>query len=109
MSREHVLRVTIKDCEVQTFRVGGAGGQHRDKTSAGVRVVHAASGARGQSSESRSQAQNKRTAFRRMAESREFQSWVRLEHARITGALDAWVADEMRPENLIIEEVAGRT
>jgi len=78
MNREKILTVTIKDCDVQTFRVSGAGGQHRDKTSAGVRVVHPPSGASGRGTENRSQAQNKRDAFRRMAESPEFQRWCRM-------------------------------
>jgi protein subunit release factor A len=70
------MRVTIKDCETQTFRVSGAGGQHRDKTSNGVRIIHLPSGARGESREERSQLQNKRIAFRRMAESDKFQRWA---------------------------------
>ena len=32
---------------------------------------------------------NKRLAFRRMAETKEFQNWLRMEAARITGAFDA--------------------
>ena len=101
--RERILHITIKDCEVQTFRVSGAGGQHRDKTSAGVRVVHPPSGAMGRCTEHRSQHANKRTAFVRMAGAREFQSWVRIAHARAIGEIDAWLADQMRPENLKIE------
>jgi protein subunit release factor B len=76
-TREHVLRVTIKDCEVQTFRAGGKGGQAQNKTDSGVRVIHPPSGARGESREGRSQLLNKRAAFRRMAESPEFQRWCR--------------------------------
>ena len=103
MSRERILHITIKDCDVQTFRVGGAGGQHKDKTSAGVRVVHRASGAMGQASDSRSQAKNKGTAFKRMAESDRFQGWLRIEHAKAIGETDAWVDEQMRPENLTVE------
>ena len=73
MSREKVLSVSIKDCEVQTFRAGGNGGQNQNKRDTGVRVIHHPSGARGESREERSQLKNKRTAFRRMAESPEFQ------------------------------------
>lgn len=107
MPREHILRVTIKDCDVQTFRVSGAGGQHRDKTSAGVRVVHPSSGAVGRCTENRSQHANKRTAFVRMAETSEFKIWVRTQHARIAGELDTWVQGQMRSENLIIETGAA--
>lgn len=88
---------------MQTFRVGGAGGQHRDKTSNGVRIVHRASGARGESREERSQAANKSKAFRRMAESPEFRAWVRVEHARRAGQIDQAVKEAMRSEHLVIE------
>lgn len=112
--REKVLTVTIKDCEVQTFRAGGNGGQNQNKRNTGVRVIHRPSGARGESREERSQLQNKRTAFVRMAKTTEFARWVQLEHARRVGDLvleersqqqqtDAWLADQLRPENLIIE------
>lgn len=70
--REKVLSVTIKDCDVQTKRGSGAGGQNRNKRDTAVRIVHRASGAVGESQEERSQLQNKRTAFRRMAESLKF-------------------------------------
>lgn len=98
-----MLTVTIKDCEVQTFRAGGKGGQNQNKRDSGVRVIHRASNARGESREERSQLQNKRTAFVRMAESPEFRTWVRFRHAQISGAVDQAVKDAMRSENLDIE------
>lgn len=100
--REKVLTVTIKDCVVQTFRCGGKGGQNKDKRDTGVRVVHPPSRARGESREERSQLQNKKAAFGRMARSVTFQRWVRLEHSRHVGEIDAWLEDELRAENLII-------
>ena len=100
--RELVIRTTIKDCDVQTYRVSGAGGQHRDKTSAGVRIVHRASGAMGQSSDDRSQARNKRIAFRRMAESVAFQTWAQAK-VRGTRPLDEVVDEQMADDNLLIE------
>lgn len=99
MTRELICRVTIKDCDVQTFRVSGAGGQHRDKTSAGVRIVHHASGASGRGTESRSQLQNKKKAFRRMAESVKFQLWAQMQAASV----DVWLEEQLRPENLLVE------
>lgn len=88
---------------MQTFRVGGAGGQHRDKTSAGVRVVHRASGAVGRGTESRSQHKNKQAAFRRMAESETFGRWANMQAGIASVATEAWLRDQLRPENLIIE------
>jgi protein subunit release factor B len=75
MERRHrILSVTIHDCEVQTFRSGGKGGQNQNKRDTGVRIIHHPSGARGESREERSQLQNKRAAFRRMVESQRFRT-----------------------------------
>jgi hypothetical protein len=78
--------VSIRDCEVQHFRSGGKGGQNQNKRDTGTRVIHHPSGARGESREERSQLQNKKTAFRRMVNSPQFQLWVRLETGRIAAA-----------------------
>ena len=105
-NRELLLRVTIKDCDVQTFRAGGKGGQNQNKRSTGVRIIHRASGAVGESREHREQLQNKRAAFRRMAESAVFQNWVHAqvgekdlpettnpERIRTYNFIDRWVKD----------------
>lgn len=70
------LSVTKDDCEWQYFRAGGKGGQHQNKTSSGVRVIHHPSGSRGESREERSQLQNRKQAWRRMVESASFKIWV---------------------------------
>lgn len=67
----------MKDCDRQTYRGSGPGGQHRNKTDSGVRIIHRASGARGESCDTRSQHENEKIAFKRMAESSVFQQWVR--------------------------------
>src|SRR5262245_41948109 len=74
--RELLFSVTLADCEVQTFRAGGNGGQNQNKRDTGVRIVHRASGARGEARDERSQLQNKRLAWRRMADSALFRAWV---------------------------------
>lgn len=66
--RELIFSVTLKDCDVQTFRSGGKGGQNQNKRDTGVRIIHRASGARGEARDERSQLQNKRLAFKRMTE-----------------------------------------
>jgi protein subunit release factor B len=66
--RTLVLSVTLKDCDVQTFRAGGNGGQNQNKRDTGVRIIHRASGARGEARDERSQLQNKRLAFKRMTD-----------------------------------------
>lgn len=97
--RERLFSVTIRDCRVDTYRGSGKGGQNRNKRDTAVRVVHEPSGAVGQSEEQRTQWQNKKTAFKRMAQTDEFQKWARMESARMCGDLDiikAKVEKEMR-------------
>lgn len=106
MAKEKMFTVSIKDCDVQTFRAGGKGGQNQNKTSSGVRVVHRPSGAVGESREERSQLQNKRTAFRRMADTPQFKRWVQREASRITGEeakIEQAVERQMMPWNLKVE------
>lgn len=106
MARERILHITIKDCEVQTFRVGGKGGQRKDKRDTGVRIIHHPSGGRGVCSEHRTQGQNKKFAFSRMASSPEFQAWVRMAHAQAVGQIarvEAEVDKLMRDEDIEIE------
>ena len=109
MSKKLLFSVTLKDCRVDTFCSGGKGGQHQNKTQSGVRITHPPSGAIGESREHREQKQNKRAAFRRMAESQKFQTWARIEAATKMGAktLDEKVDEAMDPRNIKIEEKEG--
>jgi protein subunit release factor B len=98
--------VTAKDCRRDTFRSGGNGGQNANKRDTGVRFTHLPSGAVGESREERSQVQNERTAWRRMAEHPKFQLWARMQLAAqeegyrtIEARVDALLA----PENLEAE------
>lgn len=100
--RELIFRVTINDCEVQTFRAGGKGGQAQNKRDTGVRVIHPPSGARGESREHRGQLENKKAAFKRMGESAEFQKWAKLKALRLP-SIESIVDDDMQEENLLIE------
>lgn len=100
--RELVLSVTLADCEVQTFRSGGKGGQNQNKRDTGVRVIHHPSGARGEARDERSQLQNKKAAFRRMAESSAFRAWVRVASGR-EEHLHAEVERMMWPTNIKTE------
>ena len=74
--KRFMFRVTLADCEVDTFRAGGNGGQKQNKTSSGVRVTHRPSGAIGESRDTRSQTQNKKSAFFKMASSPKFKAWA---------------------------------
>ncbi len=85
MTKELLMSVTASDCRWEYFRGSGAGGQKRNKTSNCVRCTHEPSGAVGEARDSRSQRENRETAFRRMATSKAFQIWIRIESARLTG------------------------
>lgn len=100
--RELVFSVTLADCDVQTFRAGGKGGQNQNKRDSGVRVIHRASGARGEARDQRSQMQNKKSAFRRMAETPTFKAWVRMQTAK-DDHLKAEVERELWPNKLKVE------
>ena len=102
MSRELAFSVTLADCEVQTFRAGGSGGQNQNKRDTGVRIIHHPSGARGESREQRSQLQNKKTAFRRMAESPLFKGWVALQLGRIESDED-YLERQLQEKNIKTE------
>ena len=82
--RELLFSITAKDCEWEYSRGSGEGGQKRNKTSNAVRVKHAPSGAIGRAEDTRSQRQNRKLAFKRMAESPRFQAWVEMKAAGVT-------------------------
>lgn len=86
--KELLFSVTAKDCRWDYFRCSGPGGQHVNKTESGVRCTHIASKAVGQSCDERHKHVNKKIAFKRMAESKKFKEWHKLEVARRTGVLE---------------------
>ena len=53
-----------EDCEYQTFRSGGPGGQYQNTTESGIRIIHKPTGLIAESRQERSQAQNKETCLK---------------------------------------------
>lgn len=106
MSKELLFSVTKNDFEMQTFRAGGSGGQNQNKVNSGVRLIHKASGARGEARDQRSFEQNRRNAFLRLIETKTFKAWHKIETARRLGQLvdiEEQVKKQMNPKNLLIE------
>jgi protein subunit release factor B len=58
----------LAECEETFFVAGGPGGQHRNKTESGVRLVHPPTGTAVTATERRSQLQNRAAALARMRE-----------------------------------------
>ena len=56
----------LAECEETFFTAGGPGGQHRNKTESGVRLVHPPTGAVVTATERRSQSQNRGEALVRL-------------------------------------------
>ena len=56
----------LAECDVQTFRAGGPGGQHQNVTDSAVRLVHGPTGLTVTSRAQRSQYMNKMDALRRL-------------------------------------------
>lgn len=105
MPKKLLFSVTKKDFDVQTFRSGGKGGQHQNKTSSGVRIVHKDSGAVGECRETRSQYDNKEIAFNRLVGSYKFKRWLnlRISEFRERQTLEEKVDEMMGEGNLIVE------
>jgi protein subunit release factor B len=108
MAKQLLFSVTKNDFEMQVFRSGGKGGQNQNKVSSGVRLIHRESGARGEARDSRDQVHNKRNAFLRLLETKEWKNWYRIECARRLGAdrnIEKEVEESLKPNNLRIEAI----
>ena len=105
MKRELLITITKKDFDIQTFRSGGKGGQHQNKVESGVRIIHCASGAVGESRTDKSQHRNKRLALQRLTKSGKFKLWLnRMVHELSSGkTIEERVDEMMSSENLKIE------
>jgi len=105
MSKELLFSVTKKDLKIETFKAGGPGGQHQNKTASAVRITHSESGAVGESRTHRSQAQNKKEALRRLVKHPKWKVWHnRRVHECLSGeTVEQAVQRAMQPKNLKVE------
>jgi len=100
-----LFTINKKDFETQTFKAGGPGGQHQNKTDSAVRIIHKASNARGECRTSRSQHQNKRIALKNLTVTNEFKLWInRAVHEITTGeTIEEKVDKAMTSKNIKVE------
>lgn len=99
MNKEKLVSLTAKDFKWEYITGSGAGGQNRNRRHNTVRVTHEASKAVGFSGDERSQLQNKKKAFIRLSNTKEFKAWLKIESARAMGNLidiDKKVDEEMK-------------
>ena len=104
--RKLLFSVTAKDCDWSFSAGTGNGGQARNKSKSAVHCTHRASGAHAYSQDGRSQEDNKRDAFVKMCNTKEFKAWHQREvwkHLGILEQIERAVADGLNPANLKME------
>lgn len=103
--RKLLFSVVKKDFIIQTFKAGGKGGQHQNKTDSAVRIIHPESGAVGVSRSDRSQHRNKKLALKRLTKTFKFKMWIqrRVQEIGMGKTIEEQVEDDMKEENLKFE------
>ena len=93
------VQINPADIEMQVYRASGAGGQHVNKTSSAVRLIHRPSGIVVACQEERSQLQNREKCMRLLASKLYEQEQARIESAH-TGLRRSQVGTGMRNERI---------
>ena len=93
------VRIDPADIEMQVYRASGAGGQHINKTSSAVRLIHKPSGIVVACQEERSQQQNREKCMRMLASKLYEIEQERLE-SEVTGMRRSQVGTGMRNERI---------
>ena len=93
------VQIDPKDIEMQVYRASGAGGQHVNKTSSAVRLIHKPSGIVVACQEERSQVQNREKCMRLLASKLYEIEQEKLESA-VTGMRRSQVGTGMRNERI---------
>jgi protein subunit release factor A len=103
---DKLFSLTADDFEWSYTRASGSGGQKVNKTSSAVHCFHRPSGSHGYSQASRSRHKNKRDAFEKCVNTKEFKSWLRLEVMKKSGKMaiiEAAVDESMKDYKLKVE------
>ena len=93
------VQLNPADIEMQVYRASGAGGQHVNKTSSAVRLIHKPSGLVVACQEERSQVQNREKCMRLLASKLYEMEQERLE-SEVTGMRRSQVGTGMRNERI---------
>lgn len=105
MERELLFKITRDDFDEFHIRGSGPGGQHRNKTATGVRLVHRDSGAVGVATDDKSQNRNRIEAWKRLRQTPTFIKWFdeRCRTAMQQPSLASLVDKAMAEDNIITE------
>ena len=93
------VQIDPKDIEMQVYRASGAGGQHVNKTSSAVRLIHKPSGIVVACQEERSQLQNREKCMRLLA-SKLYEIEQEKLDSQVTGMRRSQVGSGMRNERI---------
>jgi len=104
-TKDRVTILSQKDLDISYFCGSGAGGQARNKVASGVQMRHEESGAIGRASDSRSQHDNKKSAFQRLLADPRMKFWLskKVYEVRQGETLEQAVVNEMTPDKLKFE------